>query len=274
MFHLPLSLPSPVVCTLSTGEVDSLCLKNGLAFHELLSAFSLCQLKTQFRSISGHYGLNELRVRFVRASELQPRDVAKAEPLFHAAVRLRDDGDDDWYRRYRALLKESLCCVEESMAECPAVLMLAVSTSDADPLACFEQLEQHYMPVAFTKGHFDPTAIARIYLLVNDVAQKSEDKSGNHGDLFRQMKQRFRTANCYLLNMNSLKEDNLNLAAPDVWNDSIMTTFFPEQIPQVSPAAAARGCCLSADDMLAIRDLVHQVSWYTVVFDIFFCCRP
>ena len=72
--------------------------------------------------------------------------------------------------------------------------------------------------------------------------------------------------------MNSLKEDNLNLAAPDVWNDSIMTTFFPEQIPQVSPAAAARGCCLSADDMLAIRDLVHQVSWYTVVFDNFFCC--
>ena len=139
------------------------------------------------------------------------------------------------------------------------MLMMAVSTSDAEPLSCFEQLEQHFMPATFASGQFDPSASARTYLLVHDVAQGTAGKTSDPDHIFRQMKQRFRSANCHMLHLNSLGGDNLNLAAPDVWDNSLMTTFFPDQIPQHAPAAAARGCCLSADDMLAIRDLVHQV---------------
>jgi hypothetical protein len=104
--YIPLSLPCPVVCTLSTGEVEASSLRNGLAFSDLLSAFSAVQLQTQFRSISSNYPLRELRVRFVRASELQSRPVSLSERLLDAAVRPQAEADGDWYRRYRSLLKE------------------------------------------------------------------------------------------------------------------------------------------------------------------------
>lgn len=265
---IPLSLPTPVICCLATGEVEASSQRNGLPFTDLLSAFSGVQLKTQFRSIGGTYPLSELRVRFIRASELRPRPVPLSERLLESVVR-PEPGEaasgGEWYRRYRSLLTESLCCIEESMSECPAVVMLAVSTSDTEPLACFEQLEQHFMPETFTTGQFDPSASARLYLLVHDRALGAQGKTNDPELIFRQMKQRFRTANCYVLNVNSLGGGNLNLAAPDVWGNSLMTTFFPDQIPQHAPAAAARGCCLSADDMLAIRDFVHQVVMKDVV---------
>ena len=73
-------------------------------------ALSAVQLQTQFRSISSNYPLRELRVRFVRASELQSRPVSLSERLLDAAVRPQAEADGDWYRRYRSLLKEVILC--------------------------------------------------------------------------------------------------------------------------------------------------------------------
>ena len=67
----------PLIVTVASDEVERLVSKNGLLFHELISAFSHCQLKSSFRSINHNYTLDRLRVKFVRASEVRPRPMPK-----------------------------------------------------------------------------------------------------------------------------------------------------------------------------------------------------
>lgn len=91
---------TPVVCTITTAEVERISQRNGLAFHELLSAFSSCQLRTHFRSITSHYPLNELTVRFIRAPELRPRPIMRAEELMKACyVPSSEDGEEDLMKK-------------------------------------------------------------------------------------------------------------------------------------------------------------------------------
>lgn len=220
----------------------------------------------------------------------------------------------DRYRRYRGLLQESLMCAEESMTECPSILLVAVSTSDAGPLGCFEQLDSaHHLPHNFQTGQYDPNT-GRVYLLVHDMSSSAAPTTSSVDPemVLRQMRQRFRGIHCQLLLLNSLPTPNLT--APDVWKDSVAPVFFPDQTPAASssssslssPKAAAaaaaggeaaaaagspipsssssssspsgdgsgsgggdgsvvRGCCLSADDMLALKDLVHQLAIKEVV---------
>jgi len=275
---MDMNYATPVVCTLATEEVERLSGKNGLAFHELLSAFSNCQLKTHFRSISSHYPLNELRVRFIRSSELRPRPINVAEELMRGVLVPRPGEDDllrhtpdgldalelPWQRRFRSLLQESLSCCEESMTECPALLMVAVATSDVNPVTCFEQLDSaHFLPASFQSGQFD-SSVARMYLLVHDMTSPPTERGVVDPEVvLRQMRQRFRGVHCQLLLINSLGEPNLT--APDVWAKSLAPIFFPDQIPRSVPLAVVRGCCLSADDMLALRELVIQVVTKEVV---------
>ena len=63
---------SPVVVTVTTAEVESTCLKNGLLLHELLGAFSQldnvnCQVRLSTHSVS----MSDAHVRFERSSELR-----------------------------------------------------------------------------------------------------------------------------------------------------------------------------------------------------------
>jgi len=232
------------------------------------------------------------------------------EELMRKPCVAKDATSMPWYRRYRALLQESLCCAEESMAECPALVMVAVATSDASPLGCFEQLDSaHYLPHNFQTGQYDPGAVGRVYLLVHDMSsgEHTPDQSEAAADpemLLRQMRQRFRGIHCQLLLVNSLALPNVN--APDVWENSLAPVFFPDEAPPHNPlppppppppqssttsdpsasgalgtvtaAATAdppssttstgggvRGCHLSADDMLALKDLVHQLAIKEVV---------
>ena len=91
---------TPVVCTLTTAEVERISQRNGLSFHELLSAFSSCQLRTHFRSITSHYPLNELTVRFIRASELRPRTIMRSEELMRTSyVTLGDEHEEELMRK-------------------------------------------------------------------------------------------------------------------------------------------------------------------------------
>jgi hypothetical protein len=216
-----------------------------------------------------HHYLSLKKVRFIRASELRPRPIAVGEELMRWAVIPKkeehfesrsylDASSSHWYLRYRNLLQESLLCGEESMSECPSLMMVVISTSDIDPLDCFTQLDSsHYMPSNIQTGQYDPS-VSRLYLLVHDVSSKvSVDPQA----LLRSMKSRFRNIQCQLLLINSLSEPNM--AAPDVWKDTIDPVFFPADAGAATAASekanVPRGCYLSAEDMLSLRDLVHQV---------------
>mmetsp|Transcript_3605 Transcript_3605/g.4808 ORF Transcript_3605/g.4808 Transcript_3605/m.4808 type:complete len:1429 (+) Transcript_3605:67-4353(+) len=271
------SVHTPTVVVLSSSEVELLSEKNGLAFHEMLSAFSNCQIKTHFRSISSHYPLNQLKVRFVRGSELRPRPIAVTEELMKISIIPKKDEEYNtrsayeaqnvkWYERYRSILQESLLCGEESMTECPSLMMVAISTSDIDPISCFEQLDSsHFLPMSFQSGQYD-AGINRYYLLVHDVNSPNA-KNVDPDTLCRQMRNKFRNIHCNVLYINSLKEPNLS--APDVWKDSIASVFFPQDAAAISVSSSqnnesgipkiVRGCYLSVEDMLAIKDLVHQI---------------
>lgn len=50
--------PRPLIFTVASDETERLVSKNGLLFHELVSAFAHCQLKSSFRSINHNYTLN------------------------------------------------------------------------------------------------------------------------------------------------------------------------------------------------------------------------
>jgi len=168
-----------------------------------------------------------------------------------------------WYQRYRQLLRASLACGEESMAECPAMMLVAVATSDLDPVSCFEQLDSaHFMPVNYQSGQYDPT-VGRFYLLVHDNSAAPSEKSVDPEAILRNMKQRFRGTPCQLLCINSLPEPNLS--APDVWDACLAPVFFADQIPRHPQTALTRGCLLSGDDMLALRDMVAHIAVKEVV---------
>ena len=69
----------PVVLTISTDEVEKLCQKNGgLRIEELLAPMSALESQVSIRSASSHYTTRGFRVRFVRASELEPRPLTTA----------------------------------------------------------------------------------------------------------------------------------------------------------------------------------------------------
>jgi len=168
-----------------------------------------------------------------------------------------------WYQRYRQLLRASLACGEESMAECPALMLVAVASSDLDPVSCFEQLDSaHFMPVNYQSGQYDPT-VGRFYLLVHDNSADPSEKKVDPEAILRNMKQRFRGTPCQLLSINSQLEPNLS--APDVWDACLAPVFFPDQIPRHPPTALTRGCLLSGDDMLALRDMVAHIAVKEVV---------
>lgn len=97
----------PVVCTTVTGEVERIVGKNGLHFHELLSAFSSCQLKTHFRSVSSHFPLNELKVRFVRSADLRPRHGPVTDDLLRSAMLPLPDETDLLSKREVTLMSLS-----------------------------------------------------------------------------------------------------------------------------------------------------------------------
>lgn len=92
---------SPVVVTIATAEVESICLKNGLLFHELLryqiidwifsfflffhfeySAFGhLDNLSATVRSVNHQIPVIDAHIRFERSSEVVPKSSGAIEEV-------------------------------------------------------------------------------------------------------------------------------------------------------------------------------------------------
>lgn len=102
---------------------------------------------------------------------------------------------------------------------------------------------------------------------------------------------------CKLVRLNSLPASAPDTAQPDIWAPTLAPLFFPEAArkDETDAAAAVRGCCLSGDDLLALREFVLDivgkgVVWtmerrlcvvargflFFSVFSVLFCCvsRP
>ena len=196
----------PVVCCAMSAEVDRICQKNGLGFCDLLSEFATLASggdgsmygQLTFRSASKHFTLaSGLKVRFVSAKSATPMSLDHAEASLRSAVAHQHGEEADlselldgkpkgakvdlsgsrprgaWFTRWRTALETSLRYGECDSFDCPAVLVLAVSSSEpAGVSAALEELgSPHHLALGFTNGHFDERATPRHVLVLHDVAE-------------------------------------------------------------------------------------------------------
>lgn len=76
---------SPVVVTIATAEAESICLRNGLLFHDLLSAFGhLDNVSSTVRSVNQQISFTDAHIRFERSTEVAPRSPAAIEEVIFA----------------------------------------------------------------------------------------------------------------------------------------------------------------------------------------------
>ncbi|CAN0329406.1 unnamed protein product, partial [Discosporangium mesarthrocarpum] len=185
--------------TLVTEDADLICRKNGLSF----DAFAhLTKMKIPFRSTQHHYALDSLSLRFVRGSSMHPLAPGEADLLLEDAAAacwwagaggggVGGDGGGSgqggvglggelvdgpldqqaWYKHFRDTLSSSLHHQEHDMLDCPAVVLVVVSSTEAsgDPVACFDELSSpRYLPPPFQSHQYDPHCPSLVYVLLHD----------------------------------------------------------------------------------------------------------
>ena len=252
-----------------TDEVERVSWKNGLLFHELLSAFSAADNVVPFRSGSHTLQLHEFRIHFVKASEMAPRPPALAEARLAEAVALREgtveaqsawlsfeereggavvhvreredisdalaahEGRMPWYERFRASLRQSLQYTEPELLGCPAAMLLVVSSSDTNPIERFKELSLAYhWPTSFQTGQFGTHDIPKVYVLLHDEAEGTAQGSNglvHAAEILRQMKAEFPTSPSKLLRINSLPPQSANLQQADIWRLPLQQQYPPAE---------------------------------------------
>lgn len=77
---------APVVVTVVTAEVESICLKNGLLLHEMLSGFGkLDGANATIRSTSSQIEITDAHIRFERVTEVRPKNAGGLEELLRTS---------------------------------------------------------------------------------------------------------------------------------------------------------------------------------------------
>eukprot|EP00752_Nemacystus_decipiens_P016769 g15006.t1 len=290
---------TPLVATLVTEDADLACRKNNLTFEQLVSAFARMDgLKVPFRSSSQQLSLDTFSCRFVRGSSMRPApakdgnaslaDIAvrvTAEASVAAAAAAGGSGksaggtggvteaeaaallepsaveDQDWYKRYRATLWEGLCHQEHEMLDCPAAVLVVVSSTEAsgDPIACFDELSSpRYLPAPYQSRQYDPQSPTLVYVLLHDWCEGAA-RGVDPDRLLSQMRGTFTTGECRLLCINGLPAESPNLSQKDIWPDA------PRAGANQASGSGVRGRCLSPEDLLSTRDFVHNLATQVVV---------
>ena len=280
---------SPLIITISTAQVESTCLRNGLLFHELLAAFSqLDNINTQVRMGTHNVPLPDTHIRFERSSEVRPRygsgegegdmleqhlrgvfqtaDIGGLPPsLADVARGLAEGGTTGWSQKVEDGFISSMAHSEACMTSQPSGLLAVVSTADVDPVACMQELlSAHHAPPCMSSGQYDAstTSVPRGYCLLHD-GSKSSESSIEVQFMLQQLRTALPQGTVHLLVINSLP--TLNIAQPDIWSRWLRPRWFSKDVPAISEAEplplnpnsgkAALGCRLSMEDCMALRNL-------------------
>ena len=284
---------SPVVVTVATAEVESICLKNGLLLHELLSAFSkLDGVNATVRSSNYQVEINDAHIRFERVTEVRGKSPGCIEELLRSTF---EEGDPAlvpaslsalkggaaatappptaWGPRTEQTVLRSMAFSEFEMLSHPVVLLTVVATTDVDPVACMQELASvHHTPSCLSSGQYDADSVQRVYLLVHDTYSAADVDPRKE---LAKMQQHFPAQHLKYLALNSQPPEMPNLQQPDIWSLHTVPLFFPHLAPQADPhdpAAAiptnpinhqpVLGCRLIMEDFVALREfcmsLFHQ----------------
>ncbi|KAG5182392.1 ER-golgi trafficking TRAPP I complex 85 kDa subunit-domain-containing protein [Tribonema minus] len=288
----------PTVATLVTEDADSSCLENSLTLEQLLGAFARAPDNTvPFRSAQRNYTLPTYGLRFVRGRTMGqvPTDMAVFDDqLATAAAWHPSDGDalaqlplltdpkqvsealagaslesQAWYRRYREELEEGLSGREHTLLECPAVLMMVVSSTEAsgDVMACFEELmSSRHLPPPYQRAQYDPAGALPLYVLLHDVCKvlsagllrththQAAAAKVDHNVLLQRMRSAFPPGQCRLLVVNDLPAESANTAQPDLWAE-VCSRGAGGPAPQ-----GVKGRRLSPDSLSELHKFVQAVA--------------
>lgn len=82
---------APVVVTVATAEVESICLLNGLLLHEILGAFGkLDGANATIRSTNSQVEISDAHIRFERVTEVRTKNAGGIEELLRTSFQEYD----------------------------------------------------------------------------------------------------------------------------------------------------------------------------------------
>jgi len=256
-----------------TAEVESISLKNGLLFHDLLRAFSTLDVNETIRSNGNLIHIKEAHIRFERSTEFVAKPSGTIEQLLRSNFQefdiarlpanineLKSQSPTAWTPQLEQILYRSMSFSEYEMLSHPIVIITAVSTTDFDVVACMQEMvSYHHIPSIMTAGQYE-TDVHRVFLIVHDPhAAPDVDAPA----LLRKLQGHFPSSQTKLMVINSNPLTNLNLRQPDLWSRVINPLYFPQHAPLVGEANTAidaqsgskvYGACLSMEDFITIRD--------------------
>lgn len=257
---------APVVVVIPTAEVETLCQKNGLLLHELLSAFGhLDSINASLRIGSQLLPIPDAHIRFERVTELKSKSSNSIEDFLRSSFEetdlsrlpsnikeLKGSPPSAWTPKLEQLVLRSISFSEFEMISHPVVLLTVVSTSDEDPLACMQELASvHHTPMCLSNGQYDPD-VARVYLILHDPYVAADVDAVS---IQKKIQIKFPHIHTKLLVINSLPPSAPNLQQPDMWSKCILPMYYPQHAPLLDePQAPVLGSRLSMEDFMGFRD--------------------
>jgi hypothetical protein len=101
----------------------------------------------------------------------------------------------------------------------PVIMLIAVATTDVDPVACMQELASvHHTPSCLQSGQYDNETVQRVYFLVHDVNNVRKNEIDSNKE-FAKMQSYFPASHTKYLALNSLPLDRPY--APQVYYISI-----------------------------------------------------
>lgn len=278
----------PVVCTLATAEVERLCAKNNLLFHELLSAFgTVDNLNATIRGINSHHlTFPDFKVRFERATEATAKSAHQANEALATALKTPDvdiptsldsftvkDVAMPLASKLEHCIFRSTTFAEHNTLDAPCLLLIAASSTDFEPLQCLQELQAAHKPRSFRTGMYDPD-VPCLFVLVHDSCEVG---APDPMKIFREMQTKFAPLFTRMLMINSMPPESPNTQQPDLWSPNLNALFFPREVPDEamssspthaearqssgeSASPVSRGAFLSPEDLMALREFVSDIS--------------
>ncbi len=165
----------------------------------------------------------------------------------------------EWYKKFRKELDNTLRWREYSMLECPAVVLLVATTSEEslDTVSCFRELSHPcHLPPSYSTGQYNVSAVQYHYLLLHDesrvpkVAQSVCDPYA----VFNAMKRTFPPDQCSFVPINGLPHGSQNLSQLNIWWDVCQQKFSGQEEQVV------RGACLNDANLSYLRKFGQELT--------------
>ncbi|CAI5717491.1 unnamed protein product [Hyaloperonospora brassicae] len=165
-----------------------------------------------------------------------------------------------WYQSFKQTLMDTFRCEEYSLLSHPVAMLVVLSSTDANPRHCLEELvAPRHLPAPFQQGLYDAALVPKFYVVLHDV-QETDGTSIDPDGILASVN--VTTANGAVLRINSVPVATAVVPSP-------FATRWTEN-PYVRPLLSRResgtqlqvsdgvGALLSGEDVAQIQAFVRE----------------